>query len=527
MWPMRAVVLVGLLAVTLASATPIGHAPPISSAFVTHAPIAIAGNPAFTAANGVVSGSGIPADPYIISGWSINASSAVGIDVQNTTASFTIRDVDVHWGAVGGYAGIRFVNVANGIVENSVLSNNTHGFRAQDSTNIAVANSTFAANGIDLSGTSTFSVTDSNISFLKRQWGEFGLTLTNVVLGTISRNTMWNVAAGVYAVSGPSTVGSNLRETTIASNLIQTAQYGIVVNGSSDLKVLRNDFIATNPPNYYTGIAIWGPSSAGVVIAQNNITRFSCGIQLIDVALAYVEGNNISYSRTETMDTPGAAHAPAQITGNTFWHNAHGFGGNYSGSLIYHNAFVNSTPMNVYGTAVWNDSYPTGGNYWSEYTGVDHCSGPLQDVCTGPDGIGDTPFVVGANNIDHYPLMSMPGPFDYPPAAMFVISSSSPYAPATVRVDASGSWDLETAASSLQVRWDWNGDGVWDTAWSTIKTATHSYATPGPDHGLYHIVLEVRDGVGLTTNATQSVSVVAPPPPPVAVTISAHPTNGA
>jgi len=48
---------------------------------------------------------------------------------------------------------------------------------------------------------------------------------------------------------------------------------------------------------------------------------------------------------------------------------------------------------------VWDDGYPSGGNYWSDYAGVD----------ADGDGIGDTPYIIDDNNIDHYPLM---GPFN-------------------------------------------------------------------------------------------------------------------
>ena len=521
----RALVVLGLFLGAMAAAPAFAPASPFPVAYTAHAPIMIIGNAAFTAANGVVSGSGTPADPYIIAGWSINASGAVGIAVENTSAPFVIRGVDVHGGAIGGYAGIQFLNVANGILETSVLSNNSQGFLGEHATNIGIINSTFENDAIEISSSSVFSITDSNVSFLGSQWGNFGVKLLNVTQGTIARNTMWNVAAGVYAISYTGTSGSNLKTTTIDSNVIHTLQYGILANGSFDLKVVRNDFVATNLPNYYIGVAIWGTGSSGVVIAQNNITNFAYGFQFIDVPYTYLLGNNVSYSRLEAMDVPGSA-APAEIIGNTFWHNAMGFSGMFQGSLVYHNAFVNSTPMNARTGAVWDDGFPTGGNYWSDYAGVDGCTGPQQDVCTGPDGIGDTPFVIDANNTDPYPLMSQPGPLDYPPAAMFTISSSSPYAPATVTVDASASWDMETAPSGLEVRWDWNGDGVWDTGWTTAKTATHSYTIPGPNNGSYLLILEVRDGAGQTTNASQSVSLPAPPPAPVAVTISASPTSG-
>ena len=48
---------------------------------------------------------------------------------------------------------------------------------------------------------------------------------------------------------------------------------------------------------------------------------------------------------------------------------------------------------------IWDNGYPSGGNYWSDYAGVD----------ADGDGIGDTPYIIDDNNIDHYPLM---GPFN-------------------------------------------------------------------------------------------------------------------
>jgi hypothetical protein len=53
----------------------------------------------------------------------------------------------------------------------------------------------------------------------------------------------------------------------------------------------------------------------------------------------------------------------------------------------------------------WDDGYPSGGNYWSDYTGLDLYKGANQTVA-GSDEIGDTPYTVDANNIDHYPLMN-------------------------------------------------------------------------------------------------------------------------
>jgi hypothetical protein len=66
--------------------------------------------------------------------------------------------------------------------------------------------------------------------------------------------------------------------------------------------------------------------------------------------------------------------------------------------MIYHNNFIDNT-LQVYSFEslnVWDDGYPSGGNYWSDYTGTDGNG----------DGIGDTPYTIDVNNIDHYPLVN-------------------------------------------------------------------------------------------------------------------------
>lgn len=62
----------------------------------------------------------------------------------------------------------------------------------------------------------------------------------------------------------------------------------------------------------------------------------------------------------------------------------------------------------------WDDGYPSGGNYWSNYAGIDLCSGQFQNE-TGSDGIGDSKFRIDMGSgtspelmqFDNYPLMGM------------------------------------------------------------------------------------------------------------------------
>lgn len=87
------------------------------------------------------------------------------------------------------------------------------------------------------------------------------------------------------------------------------------------------------------------------------------------------------------------------------------FWGSASNNAVYHNDFLNNSiqvqmqdPDNPVGGR-WDDGYVSGGNFWSDYNGTD----------ANADGIGDTPYIIDADNIDHYPLMEpviIPEPSD-------------------------------------------------------------------------------------------------------------------
>jgi hypothetical protein len=64
--------------------------------------------------------------------------------------------------------------------------------------------------------------------------------------------------------------------------------------------------------------------------------------------------------------------------------------------------------------------------------------------------------------------------------------------PVLFNFDASGSWDCEDAASALQVRWDFEDDGIWDTSWSTNKAVAKDYSwdyavNPGQESGTSYL----------------------------------------
>jgi len=90
-----------------------------------------------------------------------------------------------------------------------------------------------------------------------------------------------------------------------------------------------------------------------------------------------------------------------------------------------------------------------------------------------------------------------------PPVADFSIGSTFIASGADAAFDAGGCTDQDDPAGDLMVRWDWENDGVWDTEWSTAKTATHRF----PSSGAYEVVLQVRDPLMLNDSVAHVVSV--------------------
>ncbi len=74
------------------------------------------------------------------------------------------------------------------------------------------------------------------------------------------------------------------------------------------------------------------------------------------------------------------------------------------GATFYHNVIGGGIIGPYTPACVWDNGYPSGGNYWIGYTSADKFSGPGQNI-TGSDGIGDTPYVIDGDDIDHYPFM--------------------------------------------------------------------------------------------------------------------------
>jgi parallel beta-helix repeat protein len=162
---------------------------------------------------------------------------------------------------------------------------------------------------------------------------------------------------------------------------------------------------------------------SNTIIASDNAIRGS-RIGLGFSTNAIISGNNVSNSQAAiSMDySSNSTILQNNLSNNGFF--SHGAATNASAidlffsntTRIYHNNLVNNKfqafEFAGYGNS-WDAGYPVGGNYWSDYTGVDNCSGPTQSICPSPDGIGDTPYVIStipgipgsSSSKDRYPLI--------------------------------------------------------------------------------------------------------------------------
>jgi len=93
-----------------------------------------------------------------------------------------------------------------------------------------------------------------------------------------------------------------------------------------------------------------------------------------------------------------------------------------------------------------------------------------------------------------------------PPQAPVPIISISPETGNTDSIfsfDALGSYDLETPAEDLVFRWDFDGDGLWDTDYTQENPFLHKYTHPSN----YQVRLEVLDTDSMTADTIEDLLV--------------------
>jgi len=268
---------------------------------------------------------------------------------------------------------------------------------------------------------------------------------------TVAENNFANCTVGIF-LEGPNT------NNTLSKNFITESEYGIKILSAQSNRVVNNTIMNNRAGsdlwragirlegggysqihsnlvsgNYY-GVLLYS-SSPYVSVYGNNISNNEFGLRVASGGSGYlnmtrnVVAGNVGYGIGLTGFTSSSNYA--LLANNTIINNGQGVSiGQYSnyntvsqnyitqndcglyleystGNSIYGNSLVsNDQQVSIESGSVsrWNSSYPLGGNYWNDYSGMDQFSGPYQNV-TGSDGMGDTPYIIDANNTDYFPLM--------------------------------------------------------------------------------------------------------------------------
>ena len=290
---------------------------------------------------------------------------------SDNTVSARVTDIDLH-------------NSSYCVVMNNTANCYGHGIYLSDSPNCVVSDNTaIKTSGFSDGNCITLDNSDNCIvsgnTANKNTYGIFLAGSSNV---TISNNTANNNKSGgielekSYGFPEPQEPSNNC---TIVDNIAINNDVGIYMS-SSQHSIIHNN-IANN--NWWWGIAILSGSNK-CIISGNTVNNNPWGSIIVG-----------SYE--------------CKFNNNTISNNEHGLElADCSDNHIYNNNLINNTVqayVTFNYTNTWDDGYPSGGNYWSDYNGTDAYH-PLENA-TGlpPDGIGDTPYIINANNTDSYPLM--------------------------------------------------------------------------------------------------------------------------
>ena len=255
--------------------------------------------------------------------------------------------------------------------KNNVMDNNTYGFAAFNIQRERSSSSKVVNVDVDTSNT----VNGKPIIYWVNQHGKTvpagvcyvaligctGITVKNldlggnlegVFLGSTTNSTITNNRLSKCLFGVNLDASSN---NTISGNLITGNENGIHLRWSSLNNLIQGNDITAN-----TATGIYVADSSENKIIENNITNSDRGIYTEYCGTNIIHHNNF-VNNTKQWDDIGFTPWPIPL------------------------------PISI---SVWDDGQE--GNYWSDYNGID----------ADGDGIGDTPYIVGKNNTDRYPLMS-------------------------------------------------------------------------------------------------------------------------
>ena len=225
-----------------------------------------------------------------------------------------------------------------------------------------------------------------------------GVKLFSTTNSLIAENTISDGSCGIQMIDSSSN--------TITGNSLAYNEYGLQLTNCNDNKITANN-ISMRARNSYYGVLL--TNSHHNSLEQNNVANNGFGKATNDYYVPY-ESYSGDLLGVKLLHSANNRFTENNVTGNNQW----GIRvlGDQHDNMIYHNNFIDNevsdglqvsmlppaANASVANPSIWDNG--TSGNYWSDYlTRYPNASE------IGNTGVGDTPFYINENNIDHHPLI--------------------------------------------------------------------------------------------------------------------------
>jgi parallel beta-helix repeat protein len=235
---------------------------------------------------------------------------------------------------------------------------------------LTVRNSQVGSSGIRVDSRNNCNVSDS---YIVNNW--YGILLHQCSGSYLTENDIRNNGDGIHIES------FSKNDAVIGNTMIGQTFYGVHLISSANISI-TNNIVSNNDYGIYLD------SSSNNQITKNNASYNGYGLYLDISSNNSVVGNS--------------------ITGN----NRYGvFFYNYSSNNVFYNNAFGANKQQINGTRgqenMWDNNGK--GNYWSDYLAK-------YPNATEIDGLGywNTPYIIDAENTDHYPLVSLATVIEFP-----------------------------------------------------------------------------------------------------------------
>src|SRR2546427_5234892 len=511
-----------------------------------HDPIHITGNGGFNASNGVRSGSGTAADPYIISDWLFDAAlypnSSQMTWIENTDKHVVVQNCQVvHFDTVGEHYQAFYVGKYPGEIKtptiappnidltsnvtflnNDIDSRYGYGIQiAEGSSNILAKGNHITIHPDNVSGrdwiyginvarnTHVVTIEDNVVNAASSLYITIGIHLSDYYVSEQRRasqlvarnNTVIDAAGGIHVESSRFTL---VQDNTVYRTNLNGLAYGwpraITVRESALNASLIHNAIRVELTGIVIGAATGGWDIYGSLTSANNttirdniISNVTSGIQIGNVSGTQVINTTSANVGLQELNLNGEGGAPRNLTLTDL------------ASPVRIRAPTEAIPIHW----SWTHLAQSAEYNLSAMNGTTTVNASFATTAAGVGFVDVEQPRTNATNLTVYRLAGPLPPPNAPPTADFVWAPTLGNT-STMFVFTAQASDDHDLPSAIQVRWDWDGDETWDTSWSTTKTATHTFSAAGD----YTVAVRAIDSGGLTTSKSHLVSVTALPPPP-------------